>query len=29
MRQLEFKTIVVDFQSKKETWDTLGVPKEL
>lgn len=29
MRQLEFKTIVVDFQSKKQTWDTLNVPKEL
>lgn len=29
MRQLDFKTIVVDFQSKKQTWDTLDVPKEL
>ena len=29
MRQLDFKTIVVDFQSKKQTWDTLNVPKEI
>lgn len=29
MRSLDFKQIVVDFQSTKQTWDTLKVPKEL
>ena len=29
MRSLEFKQIVVDFQSTKQTWDTLNVPADL
>jgi len=26
MRQLDFKKTVIDFESKKATWETLGVP---
>lgn len=29
MRQLDFKKTVIDFESKKATWDTLGVPLEI
>ena len=29
MRQLDFKKTLVDFESKKSTWVSLGVPQEI
>ena len=29
MRELEFKNVVTDLQSKKKTWDDLKIPDEL